>query len=125
MRNRRRGRPRTESCIIAALKPCQISCHKKGRTCQKRPTAIASGFHGIDFKAIISTVRHYQCLANRIERENKDPKTESKHLLVGNFLQLVNLAYRNIRKKWTQPLQNWGQTAQQLAIRFGDRFVII
>lgn len=39
--------------------------------------------------------------------------------------KLVYLAYRNIRKKWTQPHQNWGQTAQQLAIKFGDRFNII
>jgi transposase-like protein len=35
---------------------------------------------------------------------------------------LVYLAYRNIRKKWTMPLSNWGQTAQQLAIKFPDRF---
>ena len=40
-------------------------------------------------------------------------------------LKLVYLVYRNIRKKWTQPHQNWGQTAQQLAIKFGDRFRII
>lgn len=39
--------------------------------------------------------------------------------------KLVYLAYRNIRKKWTQPHQNWGLTAQQLAIKFGDRFNII
>lgn len=36
--------------------------------------------------------------------------------------KLVYLAYRNIRKKWTMPLANWGQTAQQLAIIFQDRF---
>ena len=39
--------------------------------------------------------------------------------------KLVYLAYRNIRKKWTVPLANWGQTAQQLAIKFGDRFRIM
>jgi len=36
--------------------------------------------------------------------------------------KLVYLAYRNIRKKWTMPLANWGQTAQQLSIIFPDRF---
>lgn len=36
--------------------------------------------------------------------------------------KLVYLAYRNIRKKWTMPLLNWGQTAQQLAIKFPERF---
>lgn len=36
--------------------------------------------------------------------------------------KLVYLAYRNIRKKWTMPLRDWGQTAQQLAILFPERF---
>ena len=36
--------------------------------------------------------------------------------------KLVYLAYRNIRKKWTMPLANWGKTAQQLAIIYPDRF---
>ena len=36
--------------------------------------------------------------------------------------KLVYLAYRNIRKKWTMPLKNWGRTAQQLAILYPDRF---
>jgi putative transposase len=39
--------------------------------------------------------------------------------------KLVYLAYRNIRKKWTMPIANWGTTAQQLAIKFGDRFVLL
>ena len=34
--------------------------------------------------------------------------------------KLVYLAFTRIRKKWTQPVQNWGQTAQQLAILFFD-----
>lgn len=41
------------------------------------------------------------------------------------LLKLVYLAYRNIKKKWTMPLANWGLTAQQLAIKFGDRFKIL
>ena len=36
--------------------------------------------------------------------------------------KLVYLAYRNIRKKWTMPLKDWGQTARQLAILFLERF---
>ena len=39
--------------------------------------------------------------------------------------KLVYLAYRNILKKWTMPLANWGQISQQLAIKFGDRFKIM
>ncbi len=36
--------------------------------------------------------------------------------------KLVYLAYRNIRKKWTMAIRDWGLTAQQLAIKFPDRF---
>lgn len=36
--------------------------------------------------------------------------------------KLVYLVYTRIRRKWATPIQNWGQTAQQLAIIFGDRF---
>lgn len=39
--------------------------------------------------------------------------------------KLVYLAYRNIRKKWTMPISNWGSIAQQLAIKFGDRFKLL
>ena len=41
------------------------------------------------------------------------------------IFKLVYLAYRNIKKKWTMPIANWGQTAQQLAIAFDDRFQIM
>ena len=37
------------------------------------------------------------------------------------LLKLIYLAYRNIRKKWTQPLQNWSLTISQLAIWFKGR----
>lgn len=37
------------------------------------------------------------------------------------LLKLLYLAYRNISKKWTAPLQNWSLTVSQLAIWFEDR----
>lgn len=37
------------------------------------------------------------------------------------LLKLIYLATRNIEKKWTQPLKNWGVTVSQLSIIFGDR----
>jgi transposase-like protein len=40
------------------------------------------------------------------------------------LLKLIYLAYLNIRKKWTQPLQNWGQTVSQLAIWFEGRLAL-
>ncbi len=42
-----------------------------------------------------------------------------------SLFKLVYLVYRNIKKKWTMPIANWGQSAQQLAIIFGDRFKIM
>ena len=39
--------------------------------------------------------------------------------------KLVYMAYTRICKRWTMPIPNWGQTAQQLAIAFGDRFRLI
>lgn len=48
--------------------------------------------------------------------------TKTKGIFPTNdaLYKLVYLAYRYIRKKWTMPLTNWGQTAQQLAIKFGE-----
>lgn len=40
------------------------------------------------------------------------------------LLKIIYLAYCQIRKKWTVPLQNWALTIQQLSIRFGDRVKI-
>jgi putative transposase len=40
------------------------------------------------------------------------------------LLKLIYLATENISKKWTQPLQNWSLTVQQLCIKFGDRMKI-
>ena len=48
-----------------------------------------------------------------------------ENLLNSALEKLVYLAFTRIRKKWTQPVQNWGQTAQQLAILFPDRFRIL
>ena len=37
------------------------------------------------------------------------------------LLKLVYLATRRIERKWSSPLQNWGLTVQQLAIKFEGR----
>jgi transposase-like protein len=41
------------------------------------------------------------------------------------LLKLVYLAYRNIAKKWTQPLQNWSLTVSQLSIHFEGRLALM
>ena len=55
----------------------------------------------------------------------KVTKTKGVFPTDNSLEKLVYLAYRNIRKKWTMPLANWGQISQQLAIKFGDRFKIM
>ena len=35
--------------------------------------------------------------------------------------KLLYLAHRDIAKKWTMPVQNWGLIISQLAIEFPDR----
>jgi len=37
------------------------------------------------------------------------------------LLKLIYLATKNIEKKWTPSLQNWGLIIQQLYIKFEDR----
>jgi transposase-like protein len=37
------------------------------------------------------------------------------------LMKLIYLTVGNISKKWTQPVQNWALTVQQLCIKFGDR----
>ena len=39
--------------------------------------------------------------------------------------KLVYLAYRNIAKKWTQPIRDWAKISQQMAIKFGERFKLL
>lgn len=46
----------------------------------------------------------------------KVTKTKGVFPTDNSLEKLVYLAYRNIRKKWTMPLANWGQISQQLAI---------
>ena len=55
----------------------------------------------------------------------KVTKTKGVFPTDNSLEKLVYLAYRNVRKKWTMPLANWGQLSQQLAIKFGDRFKIM
>jgi transposase-like protein len=39
------------------------------------------------------------------------------------ILKILYLAIRNASKKWTMPIQNWGQALNQFAIEFGNERV--
>ncbi|PNJ92712.1 IS256 family transposase, partial [Cylindrospermopsis raciborskii] len=51
----------------------------------------------------------------------KVTKTKTAFTTDMALMKLIYLAHRNIKKKWTQPLQNWSLTVSQLSIIFGDR----
>lgn len=52
--------------------------------------------------------------------------TKTKGAFVNDMalLKLIYLAQERIARKWTMPLSNWAQSAQQLKILFGDRMPI-
>lgn len=54
----------------------------------------------------------------------KTTKTKGAFTSDMALMKLIYLATENISKKWTQPVQNWGLTVQQLCIKFGDRMKI-
>ena len=41
-----------------------------------------------------------------------------------SMLKLVYLALKNIEKKWTMPIRDWGLAANRFSIEFGDRFTL-
>jgi putative transposase len=38
-------------------------------------------------------------------------------------MKLMYLVIKNISKKWTMPIHNWGLAFSQLYIKFGDRIL--
>ncbi len=71
-----------------------------------------------DIKRIIYTTNTIEGFHRQVRKVTKNkgvfPSDEA-------LLKLVYLAYRNISKKWTQPLQNWSLTVSQLSIHFEGR----
>lgn len=39
------------------------------------------------------------------------------------LMKLMYLVIKNISKKWTMPIHNWGPAFSQLYIKFGDRIL--
>jgi len=54
----------------------------------------------------------------------KYTKTKGAFTSENALLKLVYCAINQIRKKWTQPVQNWALTVSQLHIHFGNRMII-
>ena len=76
-----------------------------------------------------ATIRHMTYTTNIVEGYHRQVRkvTKTKGVFPNDdaLFKLVWLDYRNIKKKWTKPTSNWGLTAQQLVIAFGERFRIL
>jgi transposase-like protein len=75
-----------------------------------------------DIKRIIYTTNTIEGFHRQIRKV-----TKNKGVFPGDdaLLKLVYLAYKNISKKWTQPLQNWSLTVSQLSIHFEGRLSLM
>lgn len=75
-----------------------------------------------DIKRIIYTTNTIEGFHRQVRKVTKNkgvfPSDDA-------LLKLVYLAYRNISKKWTQPLQNWSLTISQLSIHFQGRLQLM
>ena len=82
--------------------------------------------HYFDYTEPIRRIMYTTNIVEGYHRQiRKVTKTKGVFPTDEALFKLVYLAYRNVKKKWTQPLRNWGQTAQQFAIKFGDRFQLL
>jgi putative transposase len=75
-----------------------------------------------DIKRIIYTTNTIEGFHRQVRKVTKNkgvfPSDDA-------LLKLVYLAYKNVSKKWTQPLQNWSLTISQLSIYFEGRFTLM
>src|SRR5690606_29962051 len=74
------------------------------------------------------SIRRLIYTTNTIEGFHRQVRkvTKTKRAFTSDMalLKLIYLAHRNIKKKWTMPLANWGETALRLAIWFPGRMVL-
>lgn len=59
-----------------------------------------------------NTVKNYHRQLRKVTKNKGVFTSDTAHE------KLAYLAFTRIRQKWTQPVHNWGQTAQRLAILF-------
>ena len=71
-----------------------------------------------DIRRAIYTTNAIEAMHRQIR---KVTKTKGAFTSDQALLKLVYLTVKEISKKWTMPIRNWGLTMQQLHIKFGDR----
>lgn len=71
-----------------------------------------------DIRRAIYTTNAIEAMHRQIR---KVTKTKGAFTSDQALLKLVYLTVKEISKKWTMPIRNWGLTMQQLHIKFWDR----
>lgn len=71
-----------------------------------------------DVRRVIYTTNPIEGMHRQVR---KITKTKGAFTSEQALLKLLYLVVREIIKKWTMPIQNWGLTISQLYIKFGDR----
>jgi putative transposase len=74
--------------------------------------------YSADIRRLIYTTNTIEGYHRQIRKVTKTKGAFTNDMAL---LKLVYLASQRIMEKWTQPLQNWALTIQQLSIMFGDR----
>ncbi|WP_134091088.1 IS256 family transposase [Olivibacter sp. XZL3] len=74
--------------------------------------------YGGDVRKVIYTTNPIEGMHRQVR---KITKTKGAFTSEQALLKLMYLVIREITKKWTMPIHNWGLTISQLYIKFGDR----
>jgi putative transposase len=74
--------------------------------------------YSTEIRKVIYTTNAIEGMHRQIR---KVTKTKGAFTSDQALLKLVFLIFRDLSKKWTMPMQNWGLTMSQLYIKFGDR----
>lgn len=72
-----------------------------------------------EIRKVIYTTNAIESLNMTIRKVIKNKRSFPSE---SSMLKLMYLALKNIEKKWTMPIRDWGLAANRFSIEFGDRF---
>jgi len=74
-----------------------------------------------EVRRIIYTTNIIESFHSQLRKFTKSKRVFSSDMALMKLLYLVQ---KNVTKKWTLPIKNWGQVLSQLSIIFGDRLTL-
>lgn len=77
-----------------------------------------------EYDQVIRKIIYTTNLIEGVHRQiRKITKTKGAFSSEQALMKLMYLVIKNISKKWTMPIHNWGMAFLQLYVRFGDRIL--